>query len=122
MRMQRIVSSLLIVALIVSGISISVSAVTSNAPKRVINLVYDDSGSMIITDIKDKNGKVVEKDKKVDTWCQAKYAIEVFASLMDDNDTLNIYVMSSYTKPKLVLKGSDGADCFDSAEIRDRKN
>ncbi len=110
MRMQRIVSSLLIVALIVSGISISVSAVTSNAPKRVINLVYDDSGSMIITDIKDKNGKVVEKDKKVDTWCQAKYAIEVFASLMDDNDTLNIYVMSSYTKPKLVLKGSDGAE------------
>ena len=45
----------------------------------------------------------------VDTWCQAKYAIEVFAALLGENDTLNIYVMSDYSSPKLILKGQDGA-------------
>lgn len=109
MKMRRIVSLLLSIAVvIILAIPITANAATSNAPNRVINLVYDDSGSMIITDIKDENGNVVEADKKVDTWCQAKYAIEVFASLMGENDTLNIYVMSNYKKPKLVLKGTDG--------------
>ena len=42
-------------------------------PTRVINVVYDDSGSMI------KN-----KNKNVDTWCQAKYSMEVFASMLGE--------------------------------------
>lgn len=73
------------------------------APVRVVNLVYDDSGSMITTN-----------DQLVDTWCQAKYAMEVFAALLGSNDTLNIYVMSDFdngrtsSPPKLVLHGSDG--------------
>ena len=70
--------------------------------QRVINVVYDDSGSMIRM-----NGKTV------DTWCQAKYSMEVFAAMLGENDTMNIYVMSDYmsnknAKPKLTLSGKKG--------------
>lgn len=68
-------------------------------PKKVINVVYDDSGSMI---------------DNVDTWCQAKYSMEVFAAMLGDNDTMNVYVMSDYRSgtsagPKLTLEGRSGA-------------
>lgn len=58
-------------------------------PNRIINLVYDDSGSMIETG-----------GKNVDTWCQAKYAMEVFAAMLADDDKLNIYFMSDFVKSK----------------------
>lgn len=84
-------------------------AVETNAPSRSIHVVYDDSGSMIKT-----NGEYV------DTWCQAKYAMEVFAAMLGERDTMNIYYMSDFLQktpyrgssesgPKLVLHGSDGA-------------
>ena len=68
-------------------------------PKKVINVVYDDSGSMI---------------ENVDTWCQAKYSMEVFAAMLGDNDTMNVYVMSDYRNgvtagPKLTLEGRNGS-------------
>ncbi len=80
----------------------------TNLPTRVINVVFDDSGSMI----RDSSGKYV------DTWCQAKYAMEVFASMLGEKDTLNIYYMSDYhknskyleTPPKLTLKGNKSHD------------
>lgn len=66
-----------------------------NMPTRWINVVYDDSGSMI------NGGK--------DTWCQAKYSMEVFAGMLGEQDTMNIYVMSRYDgDPILTLKGTDG--------------
>ena len=79
-----------------------VYAQTNSYPKRVINVVYDDSGSMINT-----------KGKNVDTWCEAKYAMEVFSAMLGENDKMNIFCMSDYengtgAKPKLSLKGSDG--------------
>ena len=69
-------------------------------PSRTINLVYDDSGSMIRVG-----------DTWVDTWCQAKYAMEVVAAMLDERDTLNIYYMSDYVggttaRPRLSLHGS----------------
>ena len=54
-------------------------------PSRTINLVYDDSGSMIRVG-----------SNYVDTWCQAKYAMEFFAGMLGENETLNIYYMSDY--------------------------
>lgn len=77
-------------------------AAEENAPKRTINLVYDDSGSMIVS----------EDGKKVDTWCQAKYSMEVFAAMLSENDTMNVYYMSDFENstsggPKLVLNGND---------------
>lgn len=78
-------------------------------PSRTINLVYDDSGSMIRVD-----------STYVDTWCQAKYAMEVFAGMLGENETLNIYYMSDYAggstsaPPKLTLKGSKDASVTES--------
>ena len=74
-----------------------------DAPSRVVNLVYDDSGSMI---------KNVHGDK-VDTWCQAKYAMEVLSAMLSENDTMNIYVMSDFESgtskgPRVILNGSSG--------------
>lgn len=90
--------------LLLAGSSDSVSAKTSE-PVRVINIVYDDSGSMI----SDNAGN------KCDTWCQAKYAMEVFAAMLGDGDTMNVYVMSDFQEsddasPLLELKGSAGAE------------
>ena len=73
----------------------------SSAPTRIINVVYDDSGSMIIT-----NGV------KIDTWCLAKYAMEVFSAMLGEKDVMHVYYMSDfdYTNdagPKLTLRGSD---------------
>ena len=69
-------------------------------PSRTIHLVYDDSGSMI----KDEDGVYV------DTWCQAKYAMEVVAAMLGDKDTLRIYYMSDYdqgrTGEPMTIKGT----------------
>lgn len=75
---------------------------SGNAPTRIINLVYDDSGSMIYS------------DGKVDRWCQAKYAMEVFAAMLGEKDTMNIYFMSEFEgsgswASTMTLKGSNGA-------------
>ncbi|MBQ9242959.1 MAG: hypothetical protein IJ165_07005 [Proteobacteria bacterium] len=74
-------------------------------PSRTINLVYDDSGSML---------RIDGTQTCVDTWCQAKYAMEVVASMLDERDELNIYYMSDYvgkteTPPRLRLHGSRDA-------------
>lgn len=86
------------------GVLASVSVYAAEIPSRTINVVYDDSGSMIET-----NGQTV------DTWCQAKYSMEVFAAMLGNKDTMNVYYMSDYDggraskSPRLTLKGSDGA-------------
>ncbi|MBQ4560862.1 MAG: hypothetical protein IJA55_00850 [Clostridia bacterium] len=94
---------LLLISVLLLPLCITVDAKTY-VPSRTINLVYDDSGSMIR----------VESDY-VDTWCQAKYAMEVFAGMLGENETLNIYYMSDFAEgdtgapPKLSLKGSNDA-------------
>ena len=104
--MKKICTRLVLMAGVVAVMLFAPAILTqaeSNRPSRQINLVYDDSGSMIKTD-----------GKKVDTWCQAKYSMEVFASMLGEKDTLNIYVMSDYitddkAKPRLTLQGKSGA-------------
>lgn len=54
-------------------VPVNVSA-TTHAPARVINVVYDDSGSMY---------------SGVDTWCRAKYSMEVFSAMLGDTDKMN---------------------------------
>lgn len=99
-RCRAVVLCLLAVLLVLlTGFS---SLAEETLPSRVIHVVYDDSGSMIETG-----------GQKVDTWCQAKYAMEVFAALLGEKDTLNIYAMSDYEGtqlpgPRLMLQGSDG--------------
>lgn len=96
------------IAIVLTLLMLIPFCLTANAetyvPSRTINLVYDDSGSMIRVG-----------SNYVDTWCQAKYAMEVFAGMLGENETLNIYYMSDYVNgstsapPKLTLKGSKDA-------------
>ncbi|MBQ2910990.1 MAG: hypothetical protein IJE55_01745 [Clostridia bacterium] len=102
--MKKIISALIALCMVFSALIPTALAVTTNAPSRVINLVYDDSSSMIETD-----------GNWMDTWCQAKYSTEVFAGMLGENDTMNIYLMSDFNKntnagPFLTLNGADGME------------
>lgn len=102
--MKKILVSFLTIFLLCGSLFFPMTAkAETKVLTRVINVVYDDSGSMIFT-----NGQ------KVDTWCQAKYAMEVFASMLGDQDTMNIYVMSDFctntnSGPFLTLNGAEGS-------------
>ena len=63
---------------------------------RVINVVYDDSGSMVKTD-----GTLIPR------WSQAKYSLEVFAAMLSETDTMNVYPMSMEGGLGFTLKGTD---------------
>ena len=71
-------------------------AATTSGQGRIINVVYDDSGSMVKS-----GGTFIER------WSQAKYAMEVFSAMMSKNDTMNIYPMSIEGKLGITVKGSD---------------
>ncbi len=99
--LNKIIATIIVCFLMVSFVGFPVAAL--GEPSRMINIVYDDSGSMYTTE-----------GQEVDTWCQAKYAMEVFVSMMGDNDTINIYYMSDFDNgsmaaPRLSLYGRDGA-------------
>ncbi|MDR2538362.1 MAG: hypothetical protein LBC43_01780 [Bifidobacteriaceae bacterium] len=76
-------------------------------PSRFIGVVLDDSWSMFWA-----------KGQPIDRWSQAKYAVEVLAALLEENDQLHIYLMSDFDRHKsgsdsanaaLILRGSDPA-------------
>ena len=102
MRRIRRAAAWLLAVLVTWSLLLATAAAESNTPSRRIHIVYDDSGSMITTD-----------GQLVDTWCQAKYAMEVFAAMLGTEDVMNIYVMSDFdggrtgSPPKLTLRGSD---------------
>ena len=73
---------------------------STKEPTRTINLVYDDSTSMIQSD---------STQEFVDTWCKAKYALEVFAAMLGETDTLNVYYMSDSNKP-MILSGEESSE------------
>lgn len=98
----KITSILLFITLFGLLISTSACAQSDNFPVRIINVVYDDSSSMIKT-----------QNKLVDRWCRAKYSLEVFSAMLGQNDTMNVYYMSQFARvrnadPMLVLRGADG--------------
>lgn len=71
--------------------------------KKVINIVYDDSGSMVNGEEKD----TAKKEAYVATWSQAKYSLEAFVAMMNDDDQMNVYCMSDAGKLSKTIKGSD---------------
>lgn len=97
----------MIAGLLVVSFSFSEAVADSSViPSRTIHLVYDDSGSMFNLGTRDA-------PNYVDTWCQAKYAMEVVASMLGEKDTLKVYYMSDYDRgknidspPRLILNGS----------------
>ena len=107
---MRKIAVLIICLALMSFISIPVMAqtYTTNLRSKAIHIVYDDSGSMI----KD-NGVYVER------WGQAKYAMEVFAVMLERNDTMRVYYMSDFdtlhngkinASPRIDISGSEPAD------------
>jgi len=64
----------------------SFTAYTTELPSKAIHVVYDDSGSMIMDDY----------GEYLDRWVQAKYAMEVFAAMLDEKDTMSVYFMSDF--------------------------
>jgi len=74
----------LIVISIVS-IPLHSQSYTTDQRSKAVHIVYDDSGSMI-------------KDNGVylDRWGQAKYAMEVFAVMLEEKDTMRVYYMSDF--------------------------
>lgn len=86
-----------------STMPLSANASSNDSPSRQINVVYDDSGSMYSSG-----------GSNVDTWCRAKYSMEVFAAMLGERDRMHVYYMSDYqdgqSKPaRLQLDGKDGA-------------
>ena len=90
-----IVSALLAVVCILSG-ALLTNAETTKSHTRVINVVYDDSRSMFL-----------EGNK---AWCYAKYSMEVFAAMLGEEDTMNIFCMSDNGKKPKKLSGKDGPE------------
>lgn len=64
--------------------------------ERVINIVYDDSGSMCS-----------DHNQMVDRWSQALYAMEVFATMLGEEDEMNVYLMSNSGASPVRVEGSD---------------
>lgn len=74
-----------------------VKAAQTSKDTTEINIVFDDSGSMS------------EESYGITSWSQAKYAMEVFAAFMGNEDTVNVYPMSQSDTSNVffTLKGSD---------------
>ena len=112
--MKRVTKFCLAIVMVVLCAIPTKAEAATNAPSRVINVVYDDSGSMYFSD-----------GNLVDTWCQAKYSMEVFAAMLGEKDTMNVYYMSDYengtsAKPRIVLYGKDGVS-QNVSKIHDQK-
>lgn len=111
-----LISIVLLALLFVQPLRGRAEEYSAGVPTRVINVVYDDSGSMY----RFKENGI---ETRVDTWCPAKYSMEVFASMLGEKDTMNVYYMHNYwfksvadipsrdklKGPELVLKGSDNS-------------
>lgn len=95
---RRITSILLVICIISTLLNIQeIKSYASGSEKgRLINVVYDDSGSMV------KDGS-----DYISRWSQAKYAVEVFAAMMGGSDTMNVYPMSLQGGLGLTLQGTD---------------
>ncbi len=113
--LSKIIAISLLLSILLSAVSTcyaeTVLSVTDigKESKKVINIVYDDSGSMVNgneTDVSNSSAYVA-------TWAQAKYSLEAFTAMMNDDDVLNIYCMSGAGKLAKTVKGSDRKDGVD---------
>lgn len=108
--LKRLLSGLLVCLMLFSAIGGTALASGSSKSQttRSIAIVFDNSGSMYMGGNK--------------AWCQATYAIEVFASMMNQGDTLQVFPMyevtangKSYTSQSPVTVSGGG----DISVIRD---
>lgn len=79
----RIAAVLLTLILLLTSISVPAYAAQKEQKPRAIAIVFDNSYSMYRNNEK--------------AWCRATYAMEVFAAMLNDGDTLMIYPMHPIT-------------------------
>jgi len=75
--------SLILVSIV--SVSLYSQSYTTEQPSKAVHIVYDDSYSMIF-----------ENGEPVDRWARAKYAMEVFAVMLEEKDTMRVYYMSDF--------------------------
>lgn len=92
----RVLCLLIILALVVAWIPPTAHAAGTEIKGKMINVVYDDSGSMVRS-----GGNYITR------WSHAKYAMEVFCAMMGDNDVMNIFPMSKEGGLGLTVYGND---------------
>ena len=82
---RRLLLLMLVISMLLPTMCLPAQAVsgTKNSTSRAIAIVFDNSGSMY-----------TQQNK---AWCRATYAIEVFASIMNEGDTLQVYPMYDVT-------------------------
>ena len=85
MRAKRFLTVFLAMCLLTVSLAV-LPTQAKESPARQIALVYDDSGSMIFNDA----------DEYQENWYRAKYAMEVFAAMMGEKDTMTVFPMSFY--------------------------
>lgn len=102
-RFFSILISFIVVGVTLTACFITSASATPNKPKKIVSVVYDDSGSM---------------RNKSNTWEYASYGIQTLAGLLDKDDVLYVTYMSNKTEYKSYnLK--DKQDAIDS--IRSHK-
>lgn len=109
--MKRFLCSFLMVVLLAACVSVGTPTVYA-APKaedsRAIAIVFDNSGSMY--------------DAGDQAWCRATYAMEVFASMLNAGDILQIYPMHPITvgdKEYTMEEPFQITDAAQASSIRD---
>ena len=87
--------ALCLASVFIGAIAPKMAFATDEISARYINVVYDDSTSM----------------NPGTQWCQAHYAIEVFAAMLGENDELRVFTMSAADagdkNSDLVISGSE---------------
>ena len=82
--LRRILILFLTLAMLLSmTVGVQGATAAKKEPKRVIGIVFDNSGSMYVGS---------EEGRKA--WCRATYATEVFAAMMNPDDILLVYPMN----------------------------
>ncbi len=89
---MRKIICLFLALLLLLGAAATVSAEKGSAknPTRALAVVFDNSGSMYIHE---KNKDLGPEQPYA--WCRATYAMEAFATMMNDGDIMQIYPMHS---------------------------
>ena len=108
--LRRVISAFLFAVLLVLNFNLSsvrAETVSKKDINRDIAIVFDNSGSMY----RDSSTKV-----KTKAWCQATYAMEVFAAMINQGDSLKIFPMNeieigptkyTFDSPLVISKASD---------------
>ena len=99
---KRMVICLMAISVLTSMNLIRVqAAVEHKDTKRVISVVFDNSGSMYVGD-----------EDGIRVWCRATYAMEALATMMNPGDEMLIYPMNPIQLGK-GDKGTDGIYTYD---------